>query len=209
MPARLAEPRDVAILHGAGERCPRDAAMGRRAGQELVEQDPERVEVRATGGRIATPELGRHVQRRPDTVRPRIGPDRGDVAARVARPATDEITHATAHRARHRGMLGRAAVHDPGEPEIEQLGATLVGEDRVRRLHVAVKDPATVRRGEPPREIERDVQDLSPRHRAVELIERAAAHVLGDQVRMSGDLGDPMDRDDVGMRKPGERAPPR
>jgi len=63
-----------------------------------------------------------------------------------------------------------------------------------------------VRRGQPAREVERDVEDLSPRHRVVELIERTAVHVLGDQVGMSVNLGDPIDRDDVGVLEPGDRA---
>jgi len=108
----------------------------------------------------------------------------------------------TPARGRHGGLvggrLGGTLVDDPGEPEVEELGAAFVGEDRVRRLDVAVKDPAAVRRGQPAREVERDVEDLSPRHRVVELIERTAVHVLGDQVGMSVNLGDPIDRDDVG-----------
>jgi hypothetical protein len=243
----VGDARGGAVLDDAGELGQRDTEIGRRADQELVEQDAERVEVRPAGGGLAAPDLGRHVQRRPHRVRPGIRPEGGDLATGDARPARDgagidpfpsvmdrrrgygrisrrhrlapqrgglaghggaiaTASEGTPARGRHGGLvggrlggrLGGPLVDDPGEPEVEELGAAFVGEDRVRRLDVAVKDPAAVRRGQPAREVERDVEDLSPRHRVVELIERTAVHVLGDQVGMSVNLGDSIDRDDVG-----------
>jgi len=34
------------------------------------------------------------------------------------------------------GMLGRTWVHDPGKPEVEALGSTFIGEDRIVRISV-------------------------------------------------------------------------
>jgi hypothetical protein len=220
----VAEPGDVAVLDHPAELRHRDAAVRRRAGQELVQQDPERVQIRAAGRGLAAPHLGRHVERRPRRVRPHARRSAGqaaqhglpgavrrqriergvrrldDLPARqrhvdrrevrgrsrpIARALRRRRRRRHRHRHRHRErILLRAAVHDPRQPEIEQLGAALVGQDRVRRLDVAVEHAAAMRGGEPAREVDREIQRLPPRHRALDLIERAPAHVLGHQVRV-------------------------
>jgi hypothetical protein len=62
----VAEPRDVDLLHGIGELFDLDVAKRRGAGEQLVEQDAERVEVRAPRRWLAAPDLGCHVHRRAD-----------------------------------------------------------------------------------------------------------------------------------------------
>ena len=66
--------------------------------------------------------------------------------------------------------------------------------------------PHAMRGREPAREIDRDRQDLAPRDGPIDLIERPPANVFGDQIRMSRDLGDPIDRDDVRVLEACDRA---
>ncbi len=103
------------------------------------------------------------------------------------------------------GLLRDDAVDDAGEPEVEQLDTAVVGQDRVGRLDVAVEDAAAMGGGEPAREVERDLEDLSRWQGSLELIERPATHILRHQIGMPRDLGDPIDRDDVGMLEPRDR----
>ena len=56
------------------------------------------------------------------------------------------------------------------------------------------------------RQPDADLEHAPPRHRALELIERAPRHVLGDQERPALDIADPERQHDVGVEQPGERA---
>ncbi|HZJ63980.1 MAG TPA: hypothetical protein VFD36_10730 [Kofleriaceae bacterium] len=69
-----------------------------------------------------------------------------------------------------------------------------------------MKHTAAVRGGESTREVECDIQDLARRHRARELVQRATLHVFGDQIGMSGKIGNSIDRNNIRMLKPGNRA---
>jgi hypothetical protein len=217
----LGEPRDVAALDGVGELLDREPAVRRLAGQQLVEQDAQRVQIGAPGRGLAAPQLGRHVHRRADQLLrdPRTlgdhrarrrdfdrlgrGADQRRPLDRVARRREPAVQGG--HRLRGRELAVGAAIEDHRDPEVEQLGLAVLGQDRVGRFDVAVEHAAPVRRGEPARQIERDVEHPLPRHRAVELVERAAADVLGHQVGMAIDLGHPVDRDDVGVLEPRDR----
>ena len=55
----------------------------------------------------------------------------------------------------------------PGQPEVEDLGRAVGGDDDVRRLQVAVDDAQGVRVGERARELQRDVEHLHRRGRAL------------------------------------------
>jgi hypothetical protein len=109
------------------------------------------------------------------------------------------------------GIRGRSAprsetaIHDHREPEIEELCPPVVGQDRVGRLDIAMKHAPAVRGGEPTREVECDIQDLARRHRTLELVQRPALHVFGDQIRMSREVGDSIDCNNIRMLKPGNR----
>jgi hypothetical protein len=81
-----------------------------------------------------------------------------------------------------------ARLGDHREAEIEQLRATVVGEDRVGRLDIAVEDAAPVGRREPTRQVECDSEHLAPRQRSVDLVERLALHILRHQIRVAGEL---------------------
>jgi hypothetical protein len=74
-----------------------------------------------------------------------------------------------------------------------------------------MQDPARLRRREPVREAEPDAQDVAPRQGERGLIEALAIDELVRDVRPPVDLADPIDRDDVGVLQPRDRAaaPPR
>ncbi|HSR96966.1 MAG TPA: hypothetical protein VLM79_07950 [Kofleriaceae bacterium] len=112
------------------------------------------------------------------------------------------------HRNGHRcsGSFRGSAVEDHGEAEVEQLCAAVVGQHRVRRLDVAMENAAAVSSGEPTRQVECDIQDVLRRHRPLELMERATLDVLRDQIRMTAEVGDSIDRNDIGMLKARNRA---
>ena len=124
--------------------------------------------------------------------------DRREVAVHLA-------VEALARR-RDPRLVGRRAVDDAGDAEVEQLDRPIIGQDRVGRLDVAMQHAAAMRRRQPPREVERDVEDLARRRRPFELVERLAAHVLRDQVGTPRDMRDAVDRDDVGVLQPRDRA---
>jgi hypothetical protein len=95
---------------------------------------------------------------------------------------------------------------DPRQAEVDELGDALGIDHHVAGLEVAVDDVAAMRRREPAREADRDLERLCPRHRLVEPVERRAADQLGHEVRPVVDRADPVDLDDVGVMDLGDRA---
>lgn len=63
-----------------------------------------------------------------------------------------------------------------------------------------------MRRREPARQIDRDLEHARPGDRFFGLLEAPAAHELGDQVRLLIELSDPIDRDHVRVLDPGRGA---
>src|SRR4029077_6919241 len=124
--------------------------------------DAEGVEIGLAARALAAPDLGCHVQWGSYQAPPRMRGTGGDLAIRRSR------------RGRRGGnVLRGVAVHDRRETEVEELGAALVGEVRVRWLDIAEEGAAPVCAGEPAREVERDIENVPPRHRALDLTERA------------------------------------
>ena len=84
------------------------------------------------------------------------------------------------------GLRQRVHAGHPGNAEVRDLGATLLVEEDVRRLQVAVDEPVLVRVREPGSDLGRDRPGLGVRERpavAEALLERAARQVLEDHER--------------------------
>ena len=195
-PARLGAREDGAVDRGAQverqvapqapERGqPRADPPGRRrgaaaahrvdAGERLVEDERQRVEVGLGARRAALGLLGRHVGQRADDV----ARARQDVVAGDPRDA--EV-----------GQLGQPVAV-----------AAAVGDDHVAGLDVAVHDPAPVRVGERVAQRDADAQDVAVRQGAVghEVAERAPADELGDEVDGVVVAARLVERDDPGVRQ--------
>ena len=89
-----------------------------------------------------------------------------------------------------------------GEPEVEQLGAAL-GQHDVAGLQVAVDDAGAMRLVERRRDLDRDLQRLVERQRALRqpVGQRLAFEVLHDEKRRALLLADVVERADVRMRE--------
>jgi hypothetical protein len=99
----------------------------------------------------------------------------------------------------------RDHVEQLGEAEIEQLDLAVVGEHRVGSLDVAVEHVAPVRRREPAREADAELERRPPVDRHRDPIEGLAVDELVHQVRPPVDLADAIDRDHVRVLEPGDR----
>ena len=124
------------------------------AAERLVDDEAERVGVGGRRHPLAPRLLGRHVRERPDHV---AGPRDGVVVAEAGDPEVRELRRRTVPRG--------------------------VGADDVRRLHVAVHDPACVRVGEGVAQRGADAQHVAVRERprVLELREGRPADELGDE----------------------------
>ncbi len=116
------------------------------AADHLVEHDTEREDVGTLVDGAAIELLGSHVARRADH-------DTGVGRGR---------RHGVLVREIDGGSLLRRA-RQLRDPEIEDLGATLGGQEDVVRLDVAMDDARVVRRGEPARDICGDLDRLTER----------------------------------------------
>jgi hypothetical protein len=137
-------------------------------GQQLVEQDPDRVEVAARADRLALGLLGRE----------------------IARGAHD--------RAGLRDLRGSGA----RDAEVRHLDPTLVVDDHVVRLEVAVHDAALVREARRPEHLLGDLDRALRRQRrllADDRIERAPLEQLHRNVVGAIPLAAVVDADDVGV----------
>jgi hypothetical protein len=173
---RASQRRCVSLLRHARKVRQRDLVVGCVAGRQLVHHRAQRVDVRATIGRLQPPHLRCHVVWR---------------AGRALRLPARAVA----------GLLDHG-----GQPEVQQLGDAVLRQDGVGRLDVAVHHAAPVRRGESACQLERDGAKLIARDRPVQLVERLAEHVLGDDVRLLLQLADAVDGDDVRVVDAGDRA---
>ena len=145
---------------------------GRRAGEQLVGDAADRVEVRPRTDVARHRLLGRHVGGRPDR---RAGG--GHVRARAR-------------------LLRRL-----GDPEVGDLDAAVVGHHQVLGLEVAVDDRALLGRAEPGEDAVEHAADLRRRHRADVRPQRPALHPLHRDVRGALVLEVVEHGDDVGVRQ--------
>ena len=155
-------------------------------GDRLVGDHPERVQVgRRPDVRGVDPLLGRHVRRRSDR---RVGvgqaPQVAAAGARRGGGLRDRL-HRTRHAIRAGGQRGglrgtrvehrgdrapRSAIEQLGDAEIQQLRrqpSPALDHHHVRRLEVAVHDPALVRRVHDLRELLEERHEPLERHRPV------------------------------------------
>jgi hypothetical protein len=156
------------------------APEGPLAGEHLVEDGSEREDVGAGVHRLAAHLLGGHV------------------AHRAHDPAG-------LGRERHRGhflpFLGHRVL--PGEAEVEHLDLPRAEQEHVLGLQVAVDDALLVRRGQPARDLEGDLDGLAGRQRAVlqALAQRLALQQLHRRVHRALLAAEIVDREDVGVRE--------
>ncbi len=150
-----------------------------RPGEQLIEDDAEREDVRAVVGRAALHLLGRHVGHRAD--------DQALLGDRLGRQlALVDLRFDGAQL---------------GEAEVEHLHPPVVVDHHVGGLEVAVGDPLVVRRGERVGKRRRDGEELSQRHAPGRdpLGELLPAHQLHGQEVDAVRLLDRVDVDDVGV----------
>ena len=164
---------------GVEHRGRREAVLPRAPAEERFEhREAEAPQVGPTVERAARGLLGREVGRRP------------------APAALDR--HRLA-RARAGGSLDSDGA-GPGQPEVGDLGEPVGGEHHVGRLHVPVHEALLVRVMEPPRELDRDVENglggvEAPG--AYRVVQAAAVHVLREDERDRGDAADVVAGDHV------------
>ena len=143
------------------------------AGDELVEDDSERVDVGpGVDAALADELLGSHVARRADEVA----------------------------RARDSGVALRGVSSEPEVGDARVAAPRL--EHDVRRLDVAVDDSELVGRSDPARDLRHQLGGLVPREAAAlleHLLERASGAVLHDVVVVAIRDSDVVDGDDVGV----------
>ena len=129
--------------------------------------------------------------------------DRVDIGSPRRRIAAPDLGGHVVGRAGHarRGVIDALAQH-AREPEVDQLGDSLLGHHHVARLDVAVHHAAAMRRREPAPQVDRDRQRLRPRHRPRHVGQRRTSHQLAHDVRPVTQLADPINADHVGMLDP-------
>ncbi len=132
-----------------------------------------------------------------------------DVAAGVGDAAGHQLGGEVGDRAEQGRPGRRRGGRRPGEPEVADLDASVVGEQHVLGFEVAVHDAGAVGRGEAREQRLDDVHGLLARQRAVllqQIAQRDAGQVLHDEVRRVGILPLIEDVDHVGVGEAGGRA---
>jgi len=164
------------------DRVGRGVALERAAARDhLVEDRPEGEDVGPLVRRATAHLLGRHVAHGPQH----------DAGLR-------------AHGSRGEVGLLRAAgfrLLELCETEVEDLDSPVPRHEQVLGLEVPVDDPLLVRRGEPPRDLDRVVERFAHRERSggETAAQRFAFEKLRDDVRGAVVRSDVVDRGDVGM----------
>jgi len=173
---RRRERRGSVPQHREGGRD-RGLALERPRSAEHLAQD--RAEAEDVGARIdgrAVDLFRRHVCRRA-----------GEALAQFVAPGLRPV----------RGRL------QDGDAEIEDLERAVGGDEEVVRLDVAVDDALLVGRGQPARQLQREVQGAFGRKRAASqaLAQRLAAQQFLHEVGLAGETPHIVDGDDVGVRE--------
>ena len=152
---------------------------GMLAGDQLVEQDPERELVGARVDRVAAHDLGRHVAR---------GAGQG------------------AGSGQRLGVSDDGSGLEPREPEVDHLDPAVRRVEHVLRLEVPVQHALRVRRGQRPRDIEGDGDDLGDSHPARADLHGGAQGAAGDVLLYHVELAvELLEREDGRDARVGER----
>lgn len=187
---------------------------GGPAGQQLVEDHPERVDLRGWARLIPLPQLRGHIVGGPDQrARLRepaelcgVGVERRGVGFRgegLLSPVGIEESGPGGRlsrgfsRVRRFCSAARAGARHAGEPEVDDLRDPLRGHHHVRELDIPVQDTLLMRGGEPPRELAEDRDRLAGFHRTPLLVQVPARQVLRDQIGAPLELPHPVHRRDV------------
>jgi hypothetical protein len=122
----------------------------------------------------------------------------------------DNVAHGAEHHPRrgaggrpcgHRLVGGLGGVQDPGETEVQDLGAAFAGDENIVRLQIAMDDVAFVRRGQATRDLRAELDGLAQRKGAA--FERGPERLSLEQLgyhELQGALhADVVDREDVGV----------
>ena len=130
----------------------------------------------------------RRLERQPAAEHPVQDHSEGvDVARRRDRLTRRLLRRHVGSRSEERSLLReRVGAAHASDPEVGDLGVTLLVEDDVRRLQVTVDDPAVVRMGEPRGDLARDRLRARVVQRLAGLetvLQRSSGQVLEDHVR--------------------------
>ena len=169
----------------------RGVAEWRMPAQHLVQRDAEAELIGARVARLAPVLLGCHVQRRTEHVARHR--HRYAQQARRIRRSRRCLPH-----------LVLLLVHAAGEPEVGDLNATVVANQHVLRLEVAMHDADLVRGDQAAASRYEQLDDLAPAElvRVQPLAQRLTAHILHREEDVTFHAADVVDHDDVGVRQP-------
>ena len=178
--------------------------VGARPVERLVERDAEGVDVAAGVRGRAAEDLGRDVGEGADD-RPRrgqivLGPR---LYPPPSRPLSPEII---VLGDRVVALAGGAEIVDPDQAKVDHHHPTVVADEDIARLDVAVDEPSRVGRGDPLAGLMKDLEDLTPtpRLRLEPLLEGHPLDVVHHQEEVLAVGVDVVDLDDVGMGEAGE-----
>ena len=128
--------------------------------------------------------------------------ERVAVGAAVHRLPADLLGRQVVERAHQASRVRRLATDLLGDTEVGQVGVILLADQHVGRLHVAVHQPAPVRRVQPARHLAQDAHGALRGQPAVALeqeLQVAPLHEPHRQVELPAVLARLVDRDHVGM----------
>jgi hypothetical protein len=131
-----------------------------------------------------------------------------DIRAAVGRLAAKLLRRHIAGCSDDDPGLGLGGMRYPGDTEIHDFGATILGDENIRRFDIPVNDTVTMGVRQPPAYLSDDLEPSTYRERIRldELIEVSASEQLhGDEGRAVLIIAEVVNRDDVGVVEPGDR----
>ena len=161
------ERRRIAFYRGQTDQVRRDVVEGRTPRRQFESEDAEGIEIGTDGQFLPAPGLGGDVVRRAD------------------------------HRPFRLVLHGRAGQEQTSEPEIDDLDLSVVGDEDVFGIQIAVQDAAAVGGDETAGEVASDLEYARKSHGPLDRPERPALDVLGNEVRSLLHASDPVERRDV------------